>query len=165
MYENQNIDTNTDRSELSSSIAVVLGSVVTMYFKTHGHHWNVKGRDFAEFHEFFQEIYEDLYESIDPTAELMLKMGHDAPYKLQDFIDLNQTQDMDVTDDPFSMLADLYAANDVMIAVIGQALDLAAKYNEQGVINFLADRDDMHKKWLADWRIFNTYRFRYAGKI
>jgi len=151
MYENQNIDTDTDRSELSSSIAVVLGSVVTMYFKTHGHHWNVKGRDFAEFHEFFQEIYEDLYESIDPTAELMLKMGHDAPYKLQDFIDLNQTQDMDVTDDPFSMLADLYAANDVMIAVIGQALDLAANYNEQGVINFLADRDDMHKKWR--WQI------------
>jgi hypothetical protein len=78
-------------------------------------------------------------------------MGHDAPYRLQDFIDLNQTQDMDVTDDPFSMLADLYAANDVMIAVIGQALDLAANYNEQGVINFLADRDDMHKKWR--WQI------------
>jgi len=148
MYENQQ---DGSRTELSSSIAVVLGSVVTMYFKTHGHHWNVKGRDFAEFHDFFQEIYEDLYGSIDPTAELMLKMGHDAPYRLQDFIDLNQTQDMDVTDDPFSMLADLYAANDVMIAVISQALDLAANYNEQGVINFLADRDDMHKKWR--WQI------------
>jgi starvation-inducible DNA-binding protein len=151
MYENQNMGTDTDRSELSSSIAVVLGSAVTMYFKTHGHHWNVKGRDFAEFHAFFQEIYEDIYESIDPTAELMLKMGHDAPYRLQDFMDLNQTQDMDVTDDPFSMLADLYSANDVLIAVIGQALDLAANYNEQGVINFLADRDDMHKKWR--WQI------------
>ena len=142
---------DANRSELSSSIAVVLGSAVTMYFKTHGHHWNVKGRDFAEFHDFFQQIYEDIYGSIDPTAELMLKMGHDAPYRLQDFIDLNQTQDMDVTDDPFSMLADLYAANDVLIAVIEKALDLAANYNEQGVINFLADRDDMHKKWR--WQI------------
>jgi len=148
MYQGQQDD---NRSELSSAIAVVLGSAVTMYFKAHGHHWNVKGRDFAEFHDFFNEIYEDIYNSIDPTAELMLKMGHDAPYRLQDFIDLNQTQDMDVTDDPFSMLADLYAANDVLIAVVDQALDIAAKYNEQGVINFLADRDDMHKKWR--WQI------------
>ena len=147
MYENQ----DTTQPELSSSIAVVLGSAVTMYFKAHGHHWNVKGRDFAEFHDFFAEIYEDIYGSIDPTAELMLKMGNNAPYKLQDFIDLNQTQDMDVNNDPMPMLADLYAANDVMIAVIGQALEAATNCNEQGVLNFLAERDDMHKKWR--WQI------------
>jgi len=122
-----------------------------MYFKAHGHHWNVKGRDFAEFHDFFQEIYEDVYSSVDPLAELMLKMGNNAPYKLQDFIDLNQTQDMEVGNDPMAMLADLYAANDVLIAVIGQSIEVATSYNEQGVLNFLAERDDMHKKWR--WQI------------
>jgi starvation-inducible DNA-binding protein len=147
MHENQ----DTNRSELSGSIAVVLGNAVTMYFKAHGHHWNVKGRDFAEFHDFFQEIYEDVYGSVDPLAELMLKMGSNAPYKLQDFISLNQTQDMEVGNDPMLMLQDLYAANDVLIAVIGQAIEVATSYNEQGVLNFLAERDDMHKKWR--WQI------------
>jgi starvation-inducible DNA-binding protein len=122
-----------------------------MYFKAHGHHWNVKGRDFAEFHDFFQEIYEDVYSSVDPLAELMLKMGNNAPYRLQDFMDLNQTQDMEVNNDPMLMLQDLHAANDVLIAVIGQALEVANNYNEQGVLNFLAERDDMHKKWR--WQI------------
>jgi len=122
-----------------------------MYFKAHGHHWNVKGRDFAEFHDFFQEIYEDVYSSVDPLAELMLKMGSNAPYKLQDFIALNQTQDMDINNDPMLMLQDLHAANDILIAVIGQALEVATNYNEQGVLNFLAERDDMHKKWR--WQI------------
>ena len=34
-------------------------------------HWNVMGKQFKMIHEYFQEIYEDLYEKIDEVAELV----------------------------------------------------------------------------------------------
>ena len=34
-------------------------------------HWNVVGKQFKMVHEYFQEIYEDLYEKIDEVAELV----------------------------------------------------------------------------------------------
>ena len=34
-------------------------------------HWNIVGKQFKMVHEYFQEIYEDLYEKIDEVAELV----------------------------------------------------------------------------------------------
>ena len=34
-------------------------------------HWNVMGKQFKMLHEYFQEIYEDLYDKIDQVAELI----------------------------------------------------------------------------------------------
>ena len=34
-------------------------------------HWNVIGKQFKMLHEYFQEIYEDLYDKIDQVAELI----------------------------------------------------------------------------------------------
>lgn len=142
-----NANMRVEKPELVEALAEVLGNAVTLYFKAHGHHWNVMGRDFAQFHEFFSEIYEDVYGSIDPTAENMRKLGADAPYRLEDFANLNQMDDMDVANDAMLMVQDLYAANNVILMAINHAFDLANSLNEQGIANFLAERDDMHKKW------------------
>jgi len=136
-----------DKTDLVNSLARVLGDAVVLYFKAHGHHWNVKGRDFAQFHEFFQEIYEDVYSSIDTLAEDIRKLGSDAPYTLQDFMNLREIEDAEVGNDAMLMVEDLYIANSSILVVINAAFNMAVDANEQGIANFLAERDDMHKKW------------------
>jgi starvation-inducible DNA-binding protein len=135
-------------ADLAQHLAKVLGSVVTFQFLAQGYHWNVKGRDFYEFHDFFGEIYEDAQSSIDPLAENIRKLGYEAPYFLSDFLDLScidggQRQLGNAT----AMAQSLYVENMKLIEALDKAFNVANNCNEQGVADFLAGRIDMHKKW------------------
>ena len=56
--DQMNPNMQVEKPELVEALAQNLSNAVVLYFKAHGHHWNVMGPDFAEFHEFFGEIYE-----------------------------------------------------------------------------------------------------------
>jgi starvation-inducible DNA-binding protein len=134
-------------STLTNSLKTVLSDSVTMYFAAHGFHWNVEGSDFSQYHALFAEIYEDVYSSIDPIAEDIRKLDDYAPFTLSKFIDLRTIEAKDVKPEPKAMAKELLRLNDGMIASIAKAQELATKASEQGIMNFLAERDDMHKKW------------------
>lgn len=150
-----------EKPELVNALAENLSNAVVLYFKAHGHHWNVMGPDFAEFHDFFEEIYADVLAQFDPIAENMRKMGALAPFRLYDFENMNQMQDMDVASDPMLMVRDLYEANNVMIESINNAFKIASELDEQGIADYLAGRDDMHKKWR--WQL-QSYLSPVAGR-
>lgn len=139
-------DTNTD---LASHLATALADVVVMYFQVHGAHWNVKGPDFAEYHEFFESIYEDVYSSIDPIAENIRKLGHPrAPSTLEEFLAWRTFGDVRSSNDSTSTLtADLLTSNTQVLSTLQAAFASAESVNEQGIMNFLAERIDMHQKW------------------
>lgn len=147
---------NVQKPELVEALAVVLADNVNMYFKAQGHHWNVMGPDFGEFHEFFEKIYEDVLDQFDPVAENMRKLGAMAPFRLQDFIDLSEIQDSDCASDAMLMMQDLYVANNIVIENINVAFKIASELDEQGIADYLAARDDMHKKWRWQLQAYMT---------
>jgi starvation-inducible DNA-binding protein len=118
-----------------------------MYFVAHGYHWNVEGPDFSQYHSLFADIYEDVYSSIDPIAEDLRKLGEYAPFTLSKFIDLRTVESVEVAPNPKAMAKALLKVNEGVLVTIGKAFASATKANEQGIANFLAERDDMHKKW------------------
>ena len=133
--------------ELVNSLANCLGNTVVFYFKAHGHHWNVQGSDFSEFHSFFEAIYEDVYEAIDPMAENLRKLGAPAPYKLAEFARLSDIKDGDIGVNAMSMVQDLLDNNEILIKCLKETFDVTQTVNEQGIANFIAERIDMHEKW------------------
>ncbi len=137
----------TEKPELVEALANVLGDNVALYFKAQGHHWNVMGRDFSQFHDFFAMIYSDVLAQFDPVAENMRKLGALAPFRLNELAELSQMQDMDVDTDAMLMVQDLYEANNVIIASINNAFKIATEFDEQGIADYLAGRDDIHKKY------------------
>lgn len=138
--------------DVAAALRLLLGDVVTFYFRAHGYHWNVKGQDFSQYHELFGEIYEDAYGSVDPIAENMLKMGVDAPYRLSEFVSNRTLQDSAATPtEPRAMASDLLAANRQVLTTLNMAFTTANAANEQGIANFLAERIDMHQKW--SWQL------------
>lgn len=139
--------TKVATQQLIDALKRVLSDEVKFYFKAHGYHWNVKGADFSQYHELFAEIYEDVYGAIDPTAENILKLGSDAPFKLMDFQMYSSIQDTTVGSEPNAMAVDLLSANEQMVSCLNNAFGIANNENEQGIANFLAERIDMHQKW------------------
>ena len=132
---------------LTNSLKTLLSDSVTLYFAAHGFHWNVEGQDFSQYHALFETIYEDVYSSIDPLAEDLRKLGEYAPFTLSKFIDLRTLETKDVKPEPKAMAKELLRLNDGILESIADAQKEATKAQEQGIMNFLAERDDMHKKW------------------
>ena len=134
--------------DLNEELTELLADVVSFYFRAHGAHWNVKGADFSEYHKLFLKIYEDVYESIDPIAENLRKLGSLAPFTLGSFLALRSIDDAPTTlQDPIALANDLLAANDIVLDELSDAFDCATAYNQQGVANFLAGRIDQHQFW------------------
>ena len=134
--------------DLNEELTELLADVVSFYFRAHGAHWNVKGADFSEYHKLFLKIYEDVYESIDPIAENLRKLGSIAPFTLGSFMALRTIDDAPaILQDPIALANDLLVANDIIIDELSDAFDCATLYNQQGVANFLAGRIDSHQFW------------------
>jgi len=134
--------------DLNEELTELLADVVSFYFRAHGAHWNVKGADFSEYHKLFLKIYEDVYESIDPIAENLRKLGSIAPFTLGSFMALRCLEDAPtILQDPIALANDLLVANDMILDELSDAFDCASAYNQQGVANFLAGRIDQHQFW------------------
>jgi starvation-inducible DNA-binding protein len=138
-------------SALTNDLKTLLSDSVTMYFVAHGYHWNVEGSDFSQYHSLFADIYEDVYSSIDPIAEDLRKLDEYAPFTLSKFIDLRTVESVEVAPNPKAMAKALLKVNEGVLVTIGKAFASATKANEQGIANFLAEREDMHKKW--QWQL------------
>jgi HK97 family phage prohead protease len=137
----------TDGSDLVEELNEAFADVFSFYLRAHGAHWNVVGPNFAEYHRLFEEIYSDVYESIDPLAESLRKLGVTAPFSLPQIIELRDLGDSNVGNQAPALAADLLAANDIVIDSLADVLESATAANQQGIINFIAERIDYHQKW------------------
>ena len=148
VYKENNMADMNQVPDLNEELTELMADVVNFYFRAHGAHWNVKGSDFSEYHKLFNEIYEDVYGSIDPIAENLRKLGSLAPFTLPSLIALRSIEDAPTTlQEPMALAADLLAANNVVIDQISDSFDCATYNGQQGVANFLADRLDKHQFW------------------
>lgn len=146
---------NHNSIPLTEKLAVLLSSLVTAKFIAHGYHWNVKGRDFKEFHSFFGEVYADYDETIDPTSENIRKLGFDAPYLLSDFQEMTRINEERIQSGSVDeMLASLVRVNSILLELSFEAFAAANEANEQGIANFLAERIDKHQFW--NWQLTSS---------
>lgn len=142
-------DANQD---LSVALATLLADATVMYHRVHGFHWNVVGTDFPQYHAKFEEIYSDVYESLDPIAENLRKLGVFAPFRLMDLARMASVADNAVSDYHHDTLVQsLLATNTGVLATLNKVFALATNANQQGIANFVADRIDHHQKW--DWQL------------
>ena len=132
---------------LADSLKTLLATNFAYYLKAHGFHWNVEGPDFSELHGFFQEIYEDAYSAIDPTAEYIRYLGEYSPASFERFGELTEITGRTNIPRARLMLEELKANNDQMIDVLNRCFAEANDANEQGIANFVAERLSAHGKY------------------
>jgi starvation-inducible DNA-binding protein len=137
--------------ELQVALKVAMADTFVMYFKTHAFHWNVEGQDFAQYHEFFGDLYEDVYSAVDPLAENIRKLGDYSPKSLMDLYDYKTIMEESDIPNLNGMLTATLAANEQVLFSLNKVFSLAQKNNKQGLCNFIADRIDTHEK--HGWQI------------
>jgi len=132
---------------LADSLKTLLATNFAYYLKAHGFHWNVEGPDFSELHGFFQEIYEDAYSAIDPTAEYIRYLGEYSPASFERFSELTEISGQTKIPRARLMLEELKTNNDQMLDLLNRCFAEANDANEQGIANFVAERLSAHGKY------------------
>lgn len=134
--------------DLASALQKLLADIATFYHIVHEAHWNVTGADFYQYHKFFDEIVGDVYDSIDPIAENIRKLGSKPAYRMSELFKQSALPDFDIkTDNAVNLAKTLGDLNKIIIGMLKKTFDTANKVNEQGVANFIAERIDSHQKW------------------
>jgi starvation-inducible DNA-binding protein len=129
----------------------VLADSYAFTIKAQNYHWNVEGPNFPQYHEFLEKLYEEVYSSIDITAEEIRALGAYAPGSFARFQELSDIEDETTIPIPTDMFRKLIADNQIILETLKTTFSLADNFNEQGLADYIAGRIDAHKK--HDWML------------
>ena len=133
---------------LEQDLNVLLASTFGMALKAQRYHWNIMGMNFYQLHEFYEEVYDDLYEHVDIIAEAIRSMGNFPAGSLMEYVELSEiAEDDDVVFDSFTQVNNLVRANDVVIRIIKIAATAAKDESAEDILDLLVNRLRQHKKY------------------
>ena len=135
-----------DKTEYYLELKRIFASEFAFYLKTANFHWNVEGSNFYEFHILFERIYTEVYDVIDTFAEELRALQLQVPASFAQFGQLSYVLDQTVPGDSKAMVQELLMDSDMMALKFQQAFAMAEEAGDHGLSNFLADRQDAHKK-------------------
>ena len=132
---------------LADNLKTLLATEYAFVVKAQFFHWNVEGPDFAQLHEFFGEIYQEVYDnSIDKTAEYIRTLDDYTPGSFERFLELSRIFGQTKVPRARLMIEELLANNQQMIELLNETFAAAEQENQQGIANFVAERIDAHGK-------------------
>ena len=128
------------------ALKTAFASEYAFAIKAQNFHWNVEGPLFGQLHELFERIYTEVYGSIDTFAEQLRALDIYTPASLAKFSMLTKVEDENEVPDFQGMLSELYTDSEKMANIFKITFTMAEQAGDHGLSNFLADRQDQHKK-------------------
>lgn len=141
---------------LVDGLKTLLGTMQAFRIKSQAFHWNIEGSDFPQYHALTDSIYSDADSSIDPLAEYIRSLDEYAPGSMTRFMELSIIEEQTKIPKAELMLKELLQDNDKIIELLKELFDVATEQKENGIANFLADRQTVHGKW--HWQLGATIR-------
>lgn len=136
-------------NELVNLMNKLLADTFALYLKAQYYHWNVEGKNFPQYHEFFGSIYAELYGSVDIIAEHIRQLDSYAPGTLSRFKDLTSVEEITTLPIPAeTMIADLYNQLNQYQENLQPVYKMSDMFNQHGLSNFIQDRMAAVKKHL-----------------
>jgi starvation-inducible DNA-binding protein len=131
---------------LADNLKVLLASTQSFAIKSQNFHWNIEGSDFPQYHAFYDTLYNDVHNTIDPIAEYIRILGHYTPGSLQRYSELTIIEDQ--VRIPRAELMFVETLNDIerILNLVVPMFDEATEERQQGIANFLAELQDLYGK-------------------
>lgn len=131
---------------LSDNLKVLLASTQSFAIKSQNFHWNIEGRDFPQYHEFYDTLYQDAANTIDRIAEYVRVLGHYTPGSLQRYNELSAIKDQTRIPRAELMFRESLEDCQIMINLVVGMFEEATNENQQGIANYMAELQDLYGK-------------------
>jgi starvation-inducible DNA-binding protein len=141
---------------LSDTLKQFLATTYAYTVKAQHFHWNVEGPDFGQLHKFFQKVYEDAHDAIDPIAEYIRTEEEYTPGSFERFQELSVITGQTMVPRARLMLQELLADTDTMKDLSKSLFDAAVEAGREDIADFAANRQGAHGKYA--WQIKSYLR-------
>ena len=131
---------------LADSLKHLLANSYAFVIKAQQFHWNVEGPDFPQYHEFFGDLYSEVYASLDKTAEYIRTLDSYTPGSMERFIELSDIKGQTMIPRAELMFAELLTDNGKVINCLQICMEHAKDERNYGIENYIAERMDAHAK-------------------
>lgn len=128
------------------ALKTAFASEYAFALKAQNFHWNVEGPLFGQLHELFDRIYTEVYGSIDTFAEQLRALQVYTPASLAKFSMLTKVEDENAVIDFQRMLSELLEDSEKMANIFKMVFNMSEAAGDHGLSDFLAGRQDAHKK-------------------
>ncbi len=72
--------------DLANGLNELLANFQQYYLNLRGIHWNIKGKQFFDLHQKFEELYTDANQKVDEIAERILTLGGVPYHTFEDYL-------------------------------------------------------------------------------
>ena len=137
-----------NRQAVANSLQKLLADEQILYAKTRHYHWNIEGKHFMELHKLYENLYNELAETIDSVAERIRQLGHFAQGRLEDTLKQASLLEDEYTGDADTQLRNLVSDHETLIRSLRKNNEeFAEKYKDVGSADLAADILAQHEKW------------------
>ncbi len=139
---------------LADELNTLLASFQVYYQNLRGFHWNVKGRDFFQLHEKFEELYTVAQERIDEIAERILTLGTTPLHDYASYLATTKVKPAQNLADGADMVNSTREALKTLIALEREAVKTAGELDDEGSLTLLTEMITAQEKvvWmLSAW--------------
>ncbi|ALM53943.1 Dps family protein [Halomonas huangheensis] len=139
-------------SDLATKLNELLANYQLFYMNVRGYHWNVKGPNFFELHEKFEEFYTDLLLKVDEVAERILTLGHKPVHAYSDYIELARIKEDKDTNDGEACVRGVVTGFQTLIELQREILSVASDADDEGTASQVGDyiREQEKTIWMLN---------------
>ena len=135
-----------DRGAVAASLVKLLADSYSLYHKTHGYHWNVRGPHFASLHALLETQYQEIWEATDVIAERIRAVGELVPQGYGALANLTSIRDGDPERSWEEMISELNGDHETVIATARDAMPVAEAAEDEATADLLTERLRAHEK-------------------
>ncbi len=140
--------TKLQTAEITDSLNQLLANYSVHYQKLRNFHWNVKGADFFDVHEQFEEQYNDVKVAIDDIAERIRVFGQTPLSTMREYLDAAEIKESGTDLTSMEMVKEIIRDYEVlleyMFKVIEYAIDNGDSGTEDMVKSFVKKTEKNH---------------------
>lgn len=140
---------SSDETEkIGQALNELLANYSVHYQKLRNYHWNVKGSDFFDLHEQFEQQYNEARENIDEIAERIRVFGKTPLSTMKEYLSLSEIKETgtDLSSDIMvrEVLSDYRILLEYMFTVVEVAVGMGDSGTEEMVKGFIQTIEKHH---------------------
>lgn len=130
-----------ETEEITEALNNLLANYSIHYQKLRNYHWNVKGADFFDLHEQFEQQYNEALQNIDDIAERIRIFGKTPMSTLTEYLETSKIKETASNLSSDLMVRELLSDYRHLLQFMATTVEVAVQYNDSGT-------EEMIKKFI-----------------
>ncbi len=131
--------TKLETAELVDALNKVLANYSVHYQKLRNFHWNVKGSDFFDIHEKFEEQYNTAKVAVDDIAERIRVFGQTPLSTMREYLENSDIKEAGTNLTGLEMVREILKDYEILLESMFKVIEVAIENGDSGTEDMIKD--------------------------